>query len=158
MIYLGIDPGVNNGVAVYDSERRELDLSTLSFFSLINYLDYFMLNNYHVTAVIENVVKNKPIFSKRRTYQTRQDLKIAQNVGENKAYCKLIIAKCEKLGFRIILKTPGKNNSKLDSEQFQKITGINIKCSQHARDAFMLIFEYFNGSKIHPILHKLKNI
>ena len=151
MKYLGIDPGVNNGVAAYNSKKNEVNLSTLSFFDLIASLELTAVNNYeaphNVIVVIENVIKNKPVFSKHRTYQTRQDLKIAQNVGENKAYCKLIIEKCKILGFRVILKTPGKNNRKLDAKQFRKITGLADRCSQHARDAFMLIFGCYKGEK-----------
>ena len=70
-----------------------------------------------------------------------QTLKIAQNIGMNKKESMLLEQFCIKNGLDYTMVKPSKKTmTKLNSEQFKKMTGYSGRTSEHGRDAAMLVY------------------
>ena len=140
---IGIDPGRNNGYAFWNCAVQKFEkLKTFDFWDLINELEQEAVLDRVKEIHIEAPFKNKPLFLKRFDPKSiAKTLKTAQDVGGNKMIAKLIIEKCEQLGFKVIQRQPTKRSyTKVNKEWFNKTTGWNGQSSEHSRDAAMLIF------------------
>jgi hypothetical protein len=140
MIYIGIDPGIHTGVAVWDSKQRIIrEIKTMNFWDTIA-----LINNYRIhtpTVVIEDPSGNKPVFVKDLVGQHKALTKKAQNVGSNKREATLLIEYCEREGFRVLPVVPvKKRGAKVSADHFKKLTGYVKSTSQHARDAALLVY------------------
>ncbi len=136
-LYLGIDPGTHTGFSVWNSSRQKImQMSTLTFFSTLKELDKYKEFYYDVKVIIEDPNQNRPVFN--RGLSMPMNLKVAQNVGMNKRDAQLLIEYCNLIGLKVLTIRPtrGKHNMK----SFTQITGWSQRCSQHARDAAMLIY------------------
>jgi hypothetical protein len=143
MIHIGIDPGVKNGFAVWDTEKQQfISITTICFWEAIetvfNYAKYKGYKN--LIVFIEDSAGNKPIFQKLKTSNELCQNKISQNVGSNKAYCNLMKQYFERHEIKYIATVPKKKNYvKNNPELFKKITGYTKRTSEHSRDAAMLV-------------------
>lgn len=146
-IFVGIDPGISTGFAVYTKkpQMQFLELATLDFWKTIDRLKNLHLNHgQNLTVVIEDPNGNKPVFMKAGVKSNAMAVRVGQNVGSNKREASLLIEYCQNKGINVIPVVPKKKASgatgKITQEYFQKITGHTKRCSQHARDAGMLIW------------------
>ncbi len=73
-------------------------------------------------------------------------LKMARNVGEIDAWCRLIVATCADLGIDAHGISPKQKGAKLDAAQFAAKTGWCGKSNAHERDAAMCAWPY-RGAK-----------
>lgn len=149
-IYLGVDPGINTGFAVWNAPAQKLlEVKTVNFWGCITHITQYM-NLYgasEICLVIEDVIGNRPTFHHNAT-GAKQREKISQNVGGNKRDCQLIIEYCEMHGIKVVRKVPGRGGStKLKDEPFKKLTKWEGKTSNHARDAAMLVYGWRIGNK-----------
>jgi hypothetical protein len=142
MINIGLDPGVNTGVAVYDSHHKAFILiKTLSFWEAISLLMQYKDEHPDLHVVLEDPSANKPVFRKKFATQTNNDRmmdKISQNIGSNKRDAQLLsefLINAE-IPFTLVTPTKGKYNK----ETFEKLTRYNKITSQHGRDAAMLVW------------------
>lgn len=142
--YIGIDPGVSTGYAVYQRKRGEAgtirELRTVTFAWVLKELPARYIPS-TTRVVIEDPGQNKPMFDKDIP-QTIEHLlpllKIAQNVGANKREAELLIELIEALGFEVIRIRPTAH--KWTEKEFKQFTGYAGRCSQHARDAARLVW------------------
>ena len=74
-------------------------------------------------------------------------LKMARNVGEIDAWCKLIVATCGQLGIPAYGISPKNKGAKLDAAQFKAATGWAEQSNQHNRDAAMVAWPYRKAAK-----------
>jgi len=74
-------------------------------------------------------------------------LKMARNVGEIDAWCKLIVATCGQLGIPAYGISPKNKGAKLDAAQFKAETGWAEQSNQHNRDAAMVAWPYRKAAK-----------
>lgn len=133
-IYIGIDPDIDkSGIAVWNKADRSLKLFTLSFFDVLFLLD---THQPHCSIIIEAGWLNK--LSTWHAAQGRASERIAKNVGENHAIGKLLKQYCSRNRYRYELKQP--KRSKVNAEQFAKMTGITERTNQEKRDAAMLVY------------------
>ena len=136
-ILIGIDPP--KGYAVWNTDTQRFEaIETTDFWGIIERLDEDAMRIR--TVVIEAPQKNPPVFP--RPGQSRAAfLKIAQNVGENKATAKLIAEYARRIGLNVVEVQPTKRSmTKLRPEYFREITGWKKGTSEHGRDAAMLVF------------------
>lgn len=138
-IYMGIDPGVNTGIAVWNSSKGRFDaLKTLTFWEAIDELQQWA-NLAHEFMPKKIIVEDPNMISTtfvRPGVFGRSHAKISQNVGAVKRDAQLIIEKCKALGFEVVCIAPGANKYiNLTAKQFQTMTGCNLQSSQHSRDA-----------------------
>lgn len=137
---IGIDPGVNTGLAM-SIDGKLVDIRTTTFWGAVNMIMGRQL--YGLSIYIENPNKNKPIFVKKGVTKEKaisEQLaynRIAQNVGSNKRDAQLLIDFCKENSIEVVEIKPTKK--KVTREYFEKISGWTKPTSQHGRDAAMLI-------------------
>lgn len=145
MTYVGIDPGINTGVCVWDSVQKKIVyLKTMDFWEVIGFFESLRVTctPLPIKVIIENSALNKPTFVKPGGNTTLKMQKISRNVGSNQRESVLLIEGVRRLGFTVEEVKPTGTRGvkrKWDAEYFKKLTGIS-KASQHARDAAMLVF------------------
>lgn len=131
---VGIDPDIDkSGVAVLHDTKR-IEYSVLSFVDLAGFVK---MNAKIIKCVyLEAGWLNKSIhhFAKNKSIAGR----IGKNVGQNHAAGQLLKQVIEAEGVKVILVKPTK--SKLDAEQFKRLTKIETRTNQEQRDAVMLIW------------------
>lgn len=138
-IFIGIDPGVKTGIAVWNSSNGRFDaLKTLTFWEAVEELQQWAdLAQEFVPKKI--VVEDPNMISTTFTRQGvfgRSHAKISQNVGACKRDAQLIVEKCKSIGFTVVCIAPGANKYiNLNAQKFKALTGCDLPSSQHSRDA-----------------------
>ena len=134
---MGIDPSASTGIAIYHDgklaslhtvEPHQLE-SIISTAGRVVYEDSRLISHMFTT------VKSRPAA-----------LKMARNVGEIDAWCKLIVAICDRKGIPANGISPKHKGAKLDAAQFKAATGWTERSNQHERDAAMVAWTY-RGAK-----------
>lgn len=138
-IFIGIDPGVNTGIAIWNSSRGRFDaLKTLTFWQAIEELEQWanLAQEFVPKKIImEDPNMHSPTFKRKGVFGAREN-KISQNVGSNKRDAQLLLQKCTALGFIVVCIAPGANKYiNLTAEKFQSLTGCKLQSSKHSRDA-----------------------
>ena len=130
-IIMGVDPGTHTGIAIYRAGALA-DLQTIEPFQLVE--------------VIETVDPDRVVFEDSRlqshTWSRKlsaaAQLKVARDVGQIDAWCRLIVATCERLGIPAHGVSPKHKGAKLKAEQFEALTGWAGRSNQHERDGVMV--------------------
>jgi len=131
IIVIGIDPGVNTGIAVYNRSIKKIEeLRTMqlhdAFELILSYRSLIKL------VRIEDARKRKWLGPNADEKQ--------QGAGSVKRDCKawedFLIAK----GIPFELVPPGKARTKIHAKYFNQLTGWTKVTSNHARDAGMLVW------------------
>lgn len=144
---LGIDPGVNTGICLFDRTTRKIAvLATIDFWGVFDFLDalYAIMPVESITVVIENSALNKPTFSKAGGNTALKMQKISRNVGFNQRESILLIEGIRRLGYEVKeIRPSGKKGEKRKwtKEVFENLTGWKKQSSQHSRDAAMLVIQ-----------------
>lgn len=137
MIYIGIDPGVETGIAIWYSKDKVLTLFTLSFWEAINLLHKLSEKN-QIKAILEDPNLNKPIFHKKGVDNEKKARKVAQNVGSNKRDAQLINEFLKIHNIETIIVKP--TTTKWKTTFFRQVTGYKGHASQHAIDAARMVY------------------
>lgn len=137
MLYIGIDCGVNTGLAVYNSATKRLEsLETLPI--------------HRAADRVRELAKAGPVKvyfedARQRTWfepeKTRSDYRgKLMGAGAVKRDSKIWedILTDWKIPFEMI--PPKHNATKMKDFYFARVTGYTARCSEHARDAAMLVF------------------
>ncbi len=141
-LLIGIDPGEHTGVAQFDhlDAQPELLLQTLDFWATVRLLEQLALTEKHRAHVyIEDPNEHRFLYANKDSKTGEVRTKVAQNVGANKREAALLISKCAALGLQLTTIKPGDVLTKLKAEDFARFTGYTKRCSEHARDAALLI-------------------
>ena len=136
--YLGVDPGKKMGLALWIPSAEDLTLPVaMSFYDA---LAWAVANADPCSTVccVEDPTQNKPVFNRGVT--GRKNLRIAQNVGQNKAYAELTIKGLLRRGFFVRRIRP--TSAKWDRKTLKRMTGYTGRSSQHARDAAKMVVHY----------------
>lgn len=138
MIYIGIDTGVHTGIAVWDSEKGKfVYLETLKIHEALNIVSSYAYKDIPLCVRFEDARQRKWIpFAKNMT----GELGRAQGAGYVKAHCQIWedFLRDKNIPFEMI--APRRNMTKLNAEQFGRITGYKGRTSEHSRDAAMLVY------------------
>ena len=132
---IGIDPGQSTGIAVF-SKGVIWKLETIEPHQIAEYIkaakpSRVIFEDSRLTSHNFTTVKSRPAA-----------LKIARNVGEIDAWCKLIMAACAYFGVPSHGISPKGKGAKLNAEDFSKTTGWAGKSNQHERDGAMVAYPY----------------
>lgn len=138
MFCIGIDPGVNTGVAVWTKTARMFTrFETLTVDECITYIrKYFRTDE--VVLRIENPNLNSPTFNKSGLPEDPKKReaainRISQNVGMNKRDAERLITTFREDGYYVEEIKPV--SRKWTAEEFRRFTGVQKRVSQHVRDA-----------------------
>jgi hypothetical protein len=134
-IIMGVDPGIHTGVAIYRAGKLA-DLQTIKPFQLVEVIETVM----PARVVFEDSRLQSHTWS-RKLSQAAQ-LKVARDVGQIDAWCRLIVATCERLSISAHGISPKAKGAKLNAEQFEQLTGWTGRTNEHQRDAAALAWKF----------------
>jgi len=134
---IGIDPGVNTGVALFTNGKL-LSLQTIqpidiqdcvkrSFADLIVFEDSRLQSAVWIPSASKAVANN-----------------IARKIGQVDALCSLIEETCNRYEIKFMRVSPKEKGGKINAEDFNKITGWSGRSNQHERDAAMVAWQLRN--------------
>ena len=138
-VIMGLDPGSSTGVA-YFSDGKLQKLDTIEPVQLL----WCIKNTMPARVIFEDSRLESHVWSATNGSRAAA-LKMARNVGEIDAWCKLIVAICAELGVAAHGISPKSKGAKLSAEQFKAETGWGSRCNQHERDAAMIAWPYKNS-------------
>lgn len=138
MIAIGVDPGKNTGIAVWDCEKQKIiELKTMSFWQAYNHVAVnWKAKADRLLVRVEDPSGNSPVWhgsGKSKGVQA----KIAQRVGRNKQMADLLIEGYRQAGLVVQPVVP--KSSKWTHKMFKKITGYKGRSNEHNRDAARMV-------------------
>lgn len=134
-VIIGLDPGIETGLAVYQ-QGALIELATIHPASIRSALMQWSPRR----VVFED--SRLQSFSWTTHSSRAAALKMARNVGEIDAWCKLIIEHCAELGIAAHSVSPKGKGAKLNAEQFAALTGWIGRTNAHERDGAMVAWPY----------------
>ena len=135
MKVIGLDPGANTGVATFEGGSL-VSLETIA--------------PHEIERTIRAVQPARVVFEDSRLQShtwTRgknaaANAKMARNVGQVDAWCRLIGDLCAELGIPAHGVSPAAKGGKLSAASFDRVTGWAARSNQHERDAAMVAWPY----------------
>jgi len=143
MIYIGIDTGVNTGVAVWDNRQRTfLQIETMMIHRAMEIVKGYKQNAYmNGTKIIVRVED-----ARKRTWygynDPKKDRDKLQGAGSVKRDCKIWEDFLTDIKVEFQMVAPKNNATKMNAESFKKLTGWKKPTNEHNRDAAMLVFGF----------------
>lgn len=137
-IIIGLDPGNHTGVATFRNGNL-IQLATVSPHQIeeaIAGASRVIFEDSRLTSFMFTSVKARAAA-----------LKIARNVGEIDAWCRLIVSQCAELGIPAHGISPQNKGAKLSATAFNKFTAWTGKSNQHERDAATVAWPYRRAAK-----------
>ena len=134
MLILGMDPGASTGCAIYRAGVLA-HLATIAPHDIAAYI----ADSGAARVVFEDSRLQSKVWTLAKGAAA---LKVARNIGEIDAWCRLIAAVCERQGIASHGISPKGKGAKLTHEQFAAVTGWAGRSNQHERDAAMTAWPY----------------
>ena len=139
MRVLGLDPGINTGVAIYEDGK----LTELLTIEPINLADIFShYSGEPLFVVFEDSRLQSHIWIPSQSKGVAAN--IARKVGMVDAWCYMIERLCESYDIAYMRVSPKAKGEKLNAEDFKRITGWTGKSNQHERDGAMVAWQFRN--------------
>jgi len=138
-IIIGIDPGVNTGVALIVNGQIKALRTILPWG-----IEHELTTTRPARVVFEDSRLQSHTWSNAPTKAAAA--KIARNVGEIDAWCKLIVGICDRLNIPAHGISPKKKGAKTKPDEFKTITGWTGPSNEHTRDAAMVAWPYRRGT------------
>ena len=130
--YIGIDTGTHTGLAIWDSKENKFDL--------------IKTDKIHVVIdIVKEYVFNKSVFvrvedaRKRKWFGKNSNAKL-QGAGSVKRDCTIWEDFLTYINAEFEMVDPTNNRTKLNAEQFKRITKYQGQTNEHNRDAAMLVY------------------
>ena len=134
-LILGIDPGSSTGLATYIGGK----LAHLDTIEPVDIAERIEIAR-PVRVVFEDSRLESYVWSQAKSRAAA--LKMARNVGEVDAWCKLIVAVCAQLDIPAHGISPKGKGAKVGATEFGRITGWAGASNEHTRDAAMVAWPY----------------
>ena len=136
MIYFGIDPGVNTGLAlVKDGELKVVETVNIVQ-AMARILAAFNACE-NITVIFEDARQRKYLPRERNASEYRGKL---MGAGSVKRDCEIWEEFCDVYGIKYMAIPPRAGATKWDADTFRNVTGWKGRTSNHARDAALLVF------------------
>lgn len=149
---IGIDPDVDkNGVAVLDCNTRTLEITTLSFPDLLDYLQYQKriaeTQGRNIIVAVEAGWMNQGNWHLK--YRDSRNVAVAKGVhqGRNEQVSRIIGQMCKRYELHYEFIKPLRkfwhgDNGKITHEELAYFTGIKGRTNQEGRDAALIAWTY----------------
>lgn len=146
MLYIGIDTGVNTGVAVWDNRKRSFALvKTMKIHEAMELVretsERSKAGNSDRVVIRVEDPRQRTWFGTERMSREEERKKL-QGVGSVKRDATIWEDFLKDLGVPYEMVAPKRNKTKLTSRQFKQITGWETSTNEHNRDAAMLVFGF----------------
>ena len=134
--YIGIDPGTNTGLAIWDSELKKFNsIQTLKIHKAWELLK----DRIDKESIFIHVEDARQIKLPQR-FQKHTSKDQLQGIGSVKRDCSIWEDFLKDHGFAFTMSWNSKGIRKLDSDRFKVMTGYTDRTSSHGRDAAMIVF------------------
>ena len=131
---IGIDTGVNTGVAVWkDGELLAVESMTIT--QAMRFIQDFDNKRGIVKLYIEDARKWIGFHGKTKATQAR-----LQGAGSVKRDAKSWEDWCKENGYEVVFVKPMGKGLKKSADEFKRITGWQGRTNEHARDAAMIVY------------------
>ena len=137
--YIGIDTGTHTGLAVWNAKERKLDqIKTVKIHIAMSIIQSYIqssklgLENQSVFIRVEDA-------RMRKWFGKNSNAKL-QGAGSVKRDCTIWEDFLTDLGANFEMVSPANNKTKLNAEQFKRITKYSGQTNEHNRDAAMLVY------------------
>lgn len=138
MIWVGIDTGVNTGMAVWDSKKRELLLlDTVTIDEAIFRVLGLVAEYQDIRIVVEDARLRKWVPD---THDVRKEMARRLGAGSVKRDAKIWEDFLTRMRIPFQMVAPRKGITKWPAGAFESVTGCTLRSSEHSRDAAMLVF------------------
>lgn len=138
MIVVGIDPGMNTGLAVWDTSHRQfLDIRCSGIVDAMRYLAELQQTRQIGLVVFEDARKRKWIPREKNLSEFRGR---AMGAGSVKRDCSIWEEWCNTFAIPFVSPPPRQGMTKWTDESFRGVTGYDRRTNQHGRDAALLVF------------------
>ena len=128
MIRIGIDPGINTGIAVFNMNTFKLE--AVRSMTILEAMDYVL----EMRIGIEEMIIEDATQVKYRTKKAQ-----AQGAGSIKRDCKIWMEFVKKYNIKARFIRTKKKITKIKAEQFKRITKWKGATNEHGRDAAMIL-------------------
>lgn len=137
-IFIGIDTGVNTGIALWNATARAFELVECVKIHTAMQLVANLATEHggRLEVRVEDARQRKWI----KTRGPREDRARLQGAGSVKRDCTIWEEYLIDLGVNYRMVPPKNNKTKLDAKQFRTWTGWSKQTNEHGRDAAMLVF------------------
>lgn len=143
-VIIGVDPSLNNcGVAIYNLDKKQYEVKTMSLADFIYLLFYPRIVVPAETSVFF-IVED----ARKRNWFGKNSKQKLQGAGSIKGTCKTIEDLLKLIKYRYEMVSPLRGGTKLSKELIHEITGYNGKSSEHSRDAIMIVHNYITKKKL----------
>jgi hypothetical protein len=131
MLMIGIDPGVNTGIAAWDGQALQF-VTSMSICVAMK----------HVQALRQSGRLHSVTFedARLRTWYGSKGREALQGAGSIKRDCQIWAEWLGMLGCPYKAISPQAKGAKLDAATFSRLTGWTQRTNEHGRDAAMLVF------------------
>lgn len=141
--YIGIDPGTNTGLAIWNSSRRQFERVGTSgivtaMVEIVEFVRYHGIDRDDVEIVFEDARKRVWLPREKSISEYRGKM---MGAGSVKRDCSIWEEFCKYYGFRRSAPPPRAGMTKWTAEYFKAVTGWKGRTSNHARDAALLVFQ-----------------
>ena len=138
MIVVGIDPGQNTGLAVWDTVSRAfLDIRCSGIVDAMRYLSELQSERQIGLLVFEDARQRKWLPREKSLKEFKGRAMGAGSVRRDSAIWE---EWCRTFAIPFVAVPPRPGLTKLSDIQFQGITGYDRRTNEHGRDAAMLVF------------------
>lgn len=129
---IGIDPGTNTGLAIWDFKKLT-SLQTTTEFEAMETIKAMQIAGFEIFVIFED--------ARQRKWFGKDAAAKAQGAGAVKSSCAKweVFLKSNKIPFRA--QPPIKGGTKLNKNYFELATGWAGKSSEHSRDAAWMVFQ-----------------
>lgn len=141
---IGIDPGTETGLAIYNRPTRSIELITSGTLLEMQYLLQAHPWNARIKAGLVFVRMED---ARLRTWIPHQKTETAERgrregAGYVKAHCAIWEDFCKIWGIPYELVPPKNNKTKVKADYFKQLTGWPGRTNEHERDSCMLVYGY----------------
>ena len=137
--YIGIDTGTHTGLAVWNSKERKLEqIKTVKIHIAMDIVRAFIAIS--KTGVADNYVFIRVEDARQRKWFGKNSNAKLQGAGSVKRDCTIWEDFLTDLGAKFEMVNPANNKTKLNAEQFKRITKYSGQTNEHNRDAAMLVY------------------
>jgi len=137
-ILIGIDPGVNTGLAVYDRTAKKL--IHVKTTSIVRAQDFIRERFLKELCLNEVLVRFED--ARLRKWFGKTGKEKWQGAGSIKRDCQIWEEFLQENCIAYEMVPPKNNKTKLDADTFKKITGWPDSTNEHGRDSGMLVFGF----------------
>ena len=137
MNVIGIDPGVNMGVAIYE-DGNLIDLLTVEPLGLVDIINAYAAHPLFIAFEDSRLQSHVWLPSQTKGVAAN----IARKVGMVDAWCYMIERLCESYDVAYMRVSPKAKGMKVDAELFKKLTRWDKRSNQHERDAAMVAWQF----------------